>query len=263
MASRGLPLIAITTGFEAAQWGNLWEGEALLLPATYSHSVARAGGIGLAVPPDPALIDEPNALLDAVDGILISGGHDVDPATYGHDPQPGLEPTAPARDRVELALIRAALERNIPLLGICRGLQILNVAKGGTLHQHLPDVVGHHEHRRQIGNFEGNWHSVEIRPGSLLAGLYEGAHIDAPSHHHQAIDRVGAGLTVSAVAADGVPEAVEHDGSDFALAVQWHPEIAGPGDMLIQALVDAARTRAHRGLGDLLNFTTPTGGMRR
>lgn len=261
MPDAAMPRIAITTGFESARWGDHWEGDAVLLPAEYALGVRRAGGLGIVVAAEPALIDDPDLVLDAVDGLLISGGADVDPSTYGQAPAPELEETTPVRDRVELALIRRAIDRRIPLLGICRGLQLLNVATGGTLHQHLPAVVGHDEHRRRIGSFHRNRHVVEIRPDTLLADLHRASRVETASHHHQGIDHLGADLVVSAVAADGLPEAVELDGHRFALAVQWHPEV-DDDITLIGALVDAARAHARRGADELLHSTSSTRGTR-
>jgi putative glutamine amidotransferase len=256
MPERHPPIIGITTGIEQATWGDLWEGDAVLLPADYARGVARAGGIGVVLAPSAPGTAHPETILDAVDGLLISGGHDVDPASYGAEPQPRLEDTEPERDRFEIALIRAAIERDVPMLGICRGLQLLNVATGGSLHQHLPEVLGHDDHRRRVGTFHGNRHRVRIRSGSVLAGLHGPDPTDTASHHHQGIDRVGDHLAVSAVAEDGLPEAVEIPGAQFVLAVQWHPEI-DDDLILIQALVDAARSRQ---LASTYLDTTPTGG---
>lgn len=201
----------------------------------------RAGAVPLLIPPDADVAAEPDLLLDVVDAVLLSGGADLDPATYGAAPDPCLEETAPDRDAMELALVRRALERDIPVLGVCRGLQVLNIAAGGTLHQHLPDVLGHDGHRRRIGSFTHNRHELVVRAGSRVHAVERSTVITAASHHHQGVDRLGAGLTVTAHApVDGLPEALEAPDRRFAVAVQWHPEIEEEA-ALIAALVAAAR----------------------
>lgn len=241
MASGRRPVVALTAAVERTHWGEGWEGEAVLLPADYARAVERAGGLALLVPPDPALATAPDDLLDAVDALLLSGGADLDPASFGAEPLPGLETTDPRRDAIEIALARRAIARDLPVLGICRGLQVLNVATGGTLHQHLPDALGHSEHRRRIASFEGNRHDVVLAEGSRLRAIERTAVLHPASHHHQGVDRIGRGLRVTAWSPeDELVEGVEVASCRFAVGVQWHPEIEEEG-ALIGALVEAAR----------------------
>jgi putative glutamine amidotransferase len=237
------PVIGISTSDEQARWRS-WEAPALLLPRRYAEKVAAAGGVPVLLPPVPGI----EHAVDRLDGLILSGGGDIDPALFGAQPHPETSVVTPGRDAAELALVRAVLERGVPFLGICRGLQVLNVARGGTLHQHLPGLVGHNEHAPQVGAYAS--HPVRVAPGSRLAGvLGESAQFPVPTYHHQAIDRLGGGLVACAWAADGVIEAVEFapaepDGpqpgqTGFALAVQWHPE-ASDDPRLFEALVAAA-----------------------
>ncbi|MCT9004472.1 gamma-glutamyl-gamma-aminobutyrate hydrolase family protein [Streptomyces rhizosphaerihabitans] len=222
------PLIGVSTYLEVgARWG-VWELEAALLPAGYPRLVQRAGGLAVMLPPDDsALAPETVARLDAV---VVAGGPDVDPLRYGAERSPRTGPPAPERDDWELALIRAALDSGTPLLGICRGHQLLNVALGGTLVQHLDghvkdtSVVGHHE--------------VTPVPGTRYAALAPEP-CEVPTYHHQAVDRLGDGLTVCAHAADGTVEAIELPGPAWVLGVQWHPEM-GDDLRVMRGLVAAA-----------------------
>jgi putative glutamine amidotransferase len=225
---------------EPARW-SVWDMPAALVPMNYIDHVQRAGGVALLIPPDPALVDDPGRVLDRIDGLLLVGGADVGASSYGAAPHPLSEPPVPLRDAVETALVREATARGLPVLGICRGAQVINVAGGGTLLQHLPEDVGHEEHRRAVGRFDGNEHDVEVEPGTrAMEATGEAVHRVA-SHHHQAIDAVGPGLRVTARAAgDGLPEAVESEGPGWVLGVQWHPE-ADPRSPVIAALVGAAR----------------------
>jgi putative glutamine amidotransferase len=206
--------------------------------------LGRAGGIGLLIPPDAALVEDPAPLLDRLDGLIVAGGVDLDPSTYGAAPDPHTVGIVPVRDRTELALVRSAIECDLPVLGICRGMQLLNVACGGTLIQHLPDAVGHGEHRRHAGTFDGNDHDVRIEPGSLAA-LVIGEEVHGiKSHHHQAVDRIGEGLTVTGRSTlDELAEAIELPSCSFALGVQWHPEVDAASPV-VTALVERARERA-------------------
>ncbi|WP_240761078.1 gamma-glutamyl-gamma-aminobutyrate hydrolase family protein [Mycolicibacterium sp. CR10] len=224
MASNGSeprPVIGLTTYLQQAQTG-VWDVRASFLPAIYLDGVTMAGGIATLLPPQPVEDVIAARVLDGLDGLVVTGGRDVDPATYGHAPHPTTDEPARERDAFEFALLRGALARRMPVLGICRGAQVLNVALGGTLHQHLPDVIGHHGH--QAGNAVFSTSTVHTVPGTRLSALV-GPDTQAQCYHHQAIDRVGHGLIVSAQdGADGVIEAVEMPGEHFVLAVQWHPE---------------------------------------
>jgi putative glutamine amidotransferase len=226
------PLIGISTYLEEARWG-VWTLPAALLPAGYPRLVQRSGGLAALLPPD-----DPAAAAAAVarlDGLVIAGGPDVAPARYGAEPHPRTGPPAADRDAWELALIEAALTGGVPLLGICRGLQLLNVALGGTLVQHLDGHAG------PPGVFVR--HTVEPVAGTLLGAVLPEP-VSVPTYHHQAVDRLGRGLRVSAYAADGTVEALELPAArGFTLAVQWHPE-AGTDTRVMDALVAAARDRA-------------------
>jgi putative glutamine amidotransferase len=234
------PIIGLCTALERARW-SVWDVEAVLLPRNYVDAVQRAGGIALLLPPDPAAVADPDRLLDLIDGLLLAGGADMDPATYAAEPHPETGGTVPERDAFELALAQRAMERDLPFLGICRGMQVMNVARGGTLNQHLPDDLGHEDHRRAIGTFDNADHDVRLAPGSLAARLaHEEVH-GTKSHHHQGVERIGDGLEVTGWATlDELPEAIEVPGNRFALGVQWHPE-ADETSPLIAALVEEAR----------------------
>jgi putative glutamine amidotransferase len=234
-------VIGITSYAQDARWG-VWHLPAALVPLAYVDAIERAGGRALVIPPAEEDIEE---TLDALDGIVFSGGADVDPAHYGAEPHPETDVPQTRRDAGELALLRAALERDLPTLAICRGFQLLNVARGGDLVQHLPDTIGNDVHKRVPGEFAE--HPVEVKEGSRLAAIV-GAGSDVTSHHHQALGRVGAGLVETAWAADGTLEAVEDPSLRFAVGVQWHPEEREDA-ALFEALVEQARAyRAARGL---------------
>jgi len=224
----------------------VWDQPAALVPMNYLEHVQGAGGIALLIAPDPALVDAPALALDRVDALLLVGGPDVGAERYGAEPHPMAEPPVPLRDAVEISLAREARRRGMPMLGICRGMQVMNVALGGTLHQHLPESHAHEEHRRQVGRFAGNEHGVRLQEGSLVA-LAEGgtAPREVASHHHQAVDAIGEGLVVTGRAADGVVEALQAADGAWQVGVQWHPE-PDPGSRVIEALVDAARAAAPR-----------------
>jgi putative glutamine amidotransferase len=215
---------------------------------SYMQAIQRAGGMAVMIPPDPSLEHNPDEALDVIDGLVLAGGDDIDPDTYGADRHPETGTTVPERDGPELALARRAIERDIPFLGICRGMQLMNVAFGGTLIQHLPDEFGHEDHRRYPGNFVGADHDVRLRPGSVAARAAGEPLHSTKSHHHQGIDRVGDGLEVSGHSTiDDLPEAIELPTRRFALGVQWHPE-ADPESRVIGALVAEARDyRSSRG----------------
>lgn len=234
------PAIGICTARTEASWG-LWTLPAALLPLNYIDAIQAAGGMALMIPPDPALAENPDELLGTLDGLILAGGNDVDPATYGAEPHPATAGLVPVRDATELALTRRAVQLDLPVLGICRGMQVLNVAMGGTLLQHLPDVVGHEEHRRVNGSFTGADHDVQLQSGSLAAQAAGEERHGTKSHHHQAVDVVGGGLQITGHSTmDELPETVEADGKRFVLGVQWHPE-ADERSRVIAALVNAAR----------------------
>jgi putative glutamine amidotransferase len=200
--------------------------------------VQRAAGLALLLPPDAAVEGDPDRLLDRLDALILAGGADVDPASYGASPHPETQGTWPERDLFEMSLARRAIERDMPLLGICRGMQVLNVSLGGTLHQHLPELVGHEGHRLVPGSF--GEHEVELEPASLASQAAGADRLAVRSHHHQGVDRIGEGLAVSGHAAgEDVVEALELPGRRFALGVIWHPE-EDPADRVIGALVAAA-----------------------
>jgi putative glutamine amidotransferase len=233
------PLVGITTYVTPASFGP-WQLESALIPYDYVRGVERAGGRAVLVPPSDDGVAE---VLDAVDGLVFSGGSDLDPDLYGQERHPETTGIVPVRDSAELTLLRAALERDLPVLAICRGSQILNVALGGDLVQHLPEHVGHERHKEVAGVFSD--HDVEIEPGTRLAGLL-GDRVEIKSHHHQGLARLGAGLRPSARDEDGWVEAVEVPERRFAIGVLWHPE-AGEDARLFEALVaEAAASRALR-----------------
>ena len=226
------PVVGITTYVTSAKWG-YWDTEAALVPADYVRAVERAGGRPLLVPPSTDGVDE---TLGAVDALIFSGGSDLGPELYGQDPHPETFGVHEERDRAELTLLEAALDRDMPVLAICRGSQVLNVACGGDLVQHLPDVVGDEKHKHTPGTFAD--HNVTLEKGTKLASVL-GDRAPVKSHHHQGFGRVGEGLRVAAHAEDGTVEAVEDPSHRFALGVLWHPE-AGEDMKLFEGLVEAA-----------------------
>jgi len=235
------PLIGLTTYKQRAQTG-VWDVTAAFLPAVYFEAVQRAGGIPVLLPPQPVVDGVVARVLDGLDGLIITGGADVDPARYGQVPAPETDRPQLERDAWEDALLTEAIERGLPFLAICRGMQLLNVNRGGTLHQHLPAVVG--DDRFRIGNGEFATNEVATEPGSELDALV-GARLPVKSYHHQGVDAVGAGLRVTARSAEGLVQAVELEGVPFGIAVQWHPEEDAAEDArLFAGLVDAARDYA-------------------
>jgi putative glutamine amidotransferase len=236
------PVIGLCAALERARWG-VWETAAHLLPREYADAVQRAGGIALLLPPDPRAIEHPDEILGLLDGLILAGGSDIDPAAYGEQPHLETINTNPERDAFEIALATRAVERDLPFLGICRGMQVLNVARGGSLLQHLPESHGHDDHRRTPGTFVGADHPVRLAAGSLAARAAGETEHRTLSHHHQAVDRLGDGLVVTGHSTlDDLPEAVELPGSRFVLGVQWHPE-ADETSRLIASLVADARER--------------------
>jgi putative glutamine amidotransferase len=227
------PVIGITSYAQDARWG-VWHLPAALVPLAYVDAIERAGGRALVVPPAEEDVEQ---TLDALDGIVFSGGADVDPAQYGADAHPETDDPQTRRDSGELALLRAALARDMPTLAICRGFQLLNVARGGDLVQHLPETVGNDVHKHVPGEFAV--HPVEVKDGSRLAAIV-GRGSEVTSHHHQGLGRVGEGLVETAWASDGTLEAVEDPSLRFAVGVQWHPE-ESDDRALFEALVEQAR----------------------
>ncbi|WP_327313915.1 gamma-glutamyl-gamma-aminobutyrate hydrolase family protein [Streptomyces sp. NBC_01235] len=237
MTDGSRPLIGVSTYLEAgARWG-VWELDAALLPAGYPRLVQRAGGLAAMLPPDAP--EHAAATVARLDGLVIAGGPDVEPVRYGAEPDPRTGPPARERDAWELALIEAALAAEVPLLGICRGMQLLNVALGGTLTQHMDG------HAEVVGVF--GHHPVKPVPGTLYAEVVA-EEASVPTYHHQAVDRLGAGLVPSAYAADGTVEAVElPSATGWVLGVQWHPEM-GEDVRVMRALVDAAQSFSPSGV---------------
>ena len=234
------PVLGLTTYLQQAQTG-VWDVKASFLPAVYVEGVTLAGGIATLLPPQPVDNDIADRVVDGLDGLVITGGKDVDPAAYGQAPHPTTDEPARERDAWEFALVQRAIQRGVPVLGICRGAQVLNVALGGTLHQHLPEVIGHNWH--QAGNAKFNTSTIRIVPGTRLAALI-GESTDAQCYHHQAIAELGKGLIATAWDPDGVVEAVEIPGQQFVLAVQWHPEERLDDLRLFAGVMDAARHHA-------------------
>ncbi|HSO97978.1 MAG TPA: gamma-glutamyl-gamma-aminobutyrate hydrolase family protein [Solirubrobacteraceae bacterium] len=229
------PVIGICAVPERARWA-FWDQPAHLVSDSYVSAMQRVGSIVLLLPVDTRA---PLELLERVDGLLLIGGADVDPDVYGAPREPATEATYRERDGFELALLHGALEREIPVLGICRGMQVINVALGGKLEQNLVAHDGSHPHRKALGSFDGTDHVVSLEPGSLAArAAGEELHV-ARCHHHQAVSILGEGLAVTGRAADGVIEAIETTDGGWTLGVQWHPE-ADDTSRLFKALHDAA-----------------------
>lgn len=233
------PTIGICAAVERVSWG-VWDGyEVTLAPRAYARAVQRAGGLAIVLPPDEVVVGDPDLLLDRVDGLLMAGGADLDPTSYGAAPHPETKGTWPDRDRFEIALARRALELDLPLLGICRGMQLINVALGGTLDQHLPESIGDGRHRSVAGSF--GTHRVRLEEGTLACGAAGGDGLLVMSHHHQGVDKLGEGLEVSGWSVDDdIVEAIELPDRRFALGVVWHPE-EDEASEIIPALVEAAR----------------------
>jgi putative glutamine amidotransferase len=228
------PVVGITTYMVPARFG-AWDLESALVPAAYVRAVEAAGARPLLVPPSNDGVAE---TLDAIDGLVFSGGSDLDPELYGQEAHDATTGVASDRDRAELALLAGALERDLPVLAICRGSQVLNVALGGDLVQHLPEIVGDEKHKHTPGVFSD--HDVDLKTGTRVQRIL-GDRAPVKSHHHQGFGRLGEGLVEAARAEDGTIEALEDPSRRFALGVLWHPE-AGEDFALFQALVDEART---------------------
>jgi gamma-glutamyl-gamma-aminobutyrate hydrolase PuuD len=235
---RAWPRIGLPTYVETARWG-VWDRPAALLPHSYVAAVTAAGGLPVLLPPVPATDADADAARRAVDGIdalLLTGGADIEPVRYGAEPLPTTQAPRPDRDGWEADLLTAALDCDLPVLAICRGAQVLNVAFGGTLHQHVPDLVGHQGH--QPGPAVPGTTPVRLAEGSLAASIL-GDEVKVPCYHHQSVDRLGAGVEAVGWADDGTIEAVVLAGRRFVLGVQWHPE-DGDDPRLFDALVTAA-----------------------
>lgn len=230
------PVIGITTYVTQARW-SYWDAEAALVPSSYVSALERAGARALLIPPSDHGVAE---TLDALDGVVFSGGADLDPDLYDQQPHDETVGVQPERDSAELALLQGALERDMPVLAVCRGSQVLNVARGGDLVQHLPEVVGDEKHKHTPGTFAD--HDVTFEAGTRLAALL-GERAPVKSHHHQGFGLIGDGLRVAAHAEDGTIEAVEDPSHRFAFGVLWHPE-AGEDLKLFEGLVNAARDYA-------------------
>jgi gamma-glutamyl-gamma-aminobutyrate hydrolase PuuD len=227
------PVIGISTYVENARWG-VWDTSAVLLPRSYVDALVKAGGVPVLLPS----VGNDTSALSAVDAIVIAGGADVEPVRYGHDPHETTV-SRPERDEFEFALVRDAADRGLPVLGVCRGMQVLNVAYGGTLTQHLPEAVGHHEHQPSPRVYGHN--RITLADGSRAAEIL-GAEAKGQCYHHQAVDALGTGLRATGWAADGTVEAVEAPGARFVLGVQWHPEQDTEDVRLFAALVEATWT---------------------
>jgi putative glutamine amidotransferase len=232
-----VPRVGLTTYREPAAWG-VWNEPADLLPTTYAEGVRTAGGVALLLPPGDARAI-PSAL-DGVDGLLLAGGADVEPARYGAPREPATGPARPDRDAWELGLTRAALERDLPVLAVCRGMQVLNVALGGDLHQDLPLAVGSDLHLPHTGRH--GRHDVRTAAGSAIQAMC-GAEVSVATYHHQSVGRLADPLTPTAWASDGVVEAVEMRDRSWVMGVQWHPEVFA-GAPLFEAFVAACAARA-------------------
>jgi putative glutamine amidotransferase len=232
------PLIGVCAAVEKASFGVWSEEPAVLLPLSYARAIHGAGGMMAMLPPDRRATEDPAELLDRIDALVLGGGADIDPETQGVEAHPETVGMNPDRDRFEIALALEALERGIPLLGVCRGMQVLNVACGGTLDQHLPDRLGHERHR----SVPGSWaeHEVRIEPESLAARAAGAVRLTVKSHHHQGVDVIADSLSASAWATDDESvEAIESADGAFVLGVLWHPE-EDLEDNVIPALVGRA-----------------------
>jgi putative glutamine amidotransferase len=236
------PVVGLVGVLERARW-SVWDLQAVLVPRLYIDAVHRADGVAVVIPPVKEGEERIDELLERLDAVILIGGADIDPSTYGAERHAETAGFVPERDLFEVAITRAAFERDMPYLGVCRGMQVMNVAAGGTLRQHLPDDVGHGDHRRSLGTFDNADHDVRLQPGSLAARAAGEERHATKSHHHQGVDRIGDGLEVTGWSTlDELPEALEAPDRRWFLGVQWHPE-ADEASELIAALVHEARSR--------------------
>lgn len=241
MPTTHAPLIGVCAAYNQAKW-TLWDMPAALVSEAYLQHVKREGAVPVGLLPTVETAENAERLVQNLDGLFLLGGSDVDPASYGRDPEPGIEATVPIRDQSEIALARAAIDAGIPVFGICRGLQVLNVVNGGTLHQHLEgeSLARHRKYNDRIS--DDAVHEIEVQAGSLVAEAIGAGSHTVNSYHHQAVDIVGGGGRVTAVSpADAVVEAVEW-GSGFTVGVQWHPEVS-TDHRVINAFINACKER--------------------
>jgi putative glutamine amidotransferase len=230
-------VIGVCAAVERVRWGP-WDQPVTMVPRTYSAAIQAAGAIAVILPPDPAAAEAPDAFLDRIDALLLAGGADLAPASYGAPSHPAIRQVWPERDRFELALARRAVDRRLPVLAICRGMELLNVALGGTLIQHLPEAIGSDRHVHTPGTFGD--HEVRLAPGSLAARAVGAERTVVKSHHHQGVDMLGDGLVATGWSVpDEVIEAIELDRDDFVLGVLWHPE-EDESSRVIGSLAEAA-----------------------
>jgi putative glutamine amidotransferase len=236
MATRR-PLVAVTSRRLPIGRISSWLEPAVVLPTYYVDSLHRAGAVGAVLASQSPTELDVAALLDRFDGLVVTGGVDVDPARYGQQPHQETYGWEPDTDEWELALLQAAIDADMPVLGICRGAQILNVLRGGTLDQHVPDQVGEGVHGIPNGG-GGKPNTIQLTPGSRVAAAFDAVEVVGNCHHHQAIGSVGKGLVVTGRTADGVVEAVEDPDASWLVAVQWHPEDSSADDPVQQRLFD-------------------------
>jgi putative glutamine amidotransferase len=227
-------VVGITAYAEPARWGD-WDVPAVLLPERYVTSVVAAGGVPVLLPPQPGLVTQ---VVPRLDALVVAGGPDVDPSRYGAERGPHTATPREPRDAAEIDIVAAATASGVPILGVCRGMQVMNVARGGSLVQHLPDVVGHTGHAPGPGVY--GRHTVRIQPGSRTAAALGSEKTDVPTYHHQGIDRLGDRLVVTGWTDDGTAEALEDPALPFFVGVQWHPEV-GEDLTIFASLVEAAR----------------------
>jgi len=232
------PIIGLTTYRQQGQTG-VWNTEMAMIPAFYIEGITRAGGLAIMLPPQQLSGAEAKDIVSSLDGLMLCGGRDIDPSRYGQSPHAEAEQPDKLRDDLEEKLLSAAIDADLPFLGICRGAQMLNINRGGTLIQHLPDVVG--DNRYQLGNAKFSPADVEVETSSILGSLVGDKVSNAALYHHQAIDELGKGLKITAKTEDGIIEAVELADHPFGVAVQWHPEQTLDDLRIFEGLIEAAR----------------------